>query len=587
MRVKVQAEELVIGALVGAGVGLAALAPVFAGAAGWNPITAPGIGGFVQAAALWVGASSGAVAGLYVVGSQERDSHLRGARYIKDFAGASRAISESERKTMSVAQLAGGGGLHVGGVELSRTTEVGHMYVVGVPGSGKTVLLTSMIDEALSRGDRVLIHDPKGDFTSRYFDPAHAVLLGPWDERAAVWDAASDVDTPALADEFGGALAGKGEGNNKFFHDAAAVLIAGVLRAQMRAGVRWLWSDLRDALAQTPDDLVRLAAAGNAAVKTVMPSVFTGDDLTAGERAVLSVVGVAGQWVANYAAVEEDAERPRFALKRWLAGAAHEEMKLVILNNNANYGAAGAGIFGAMLGAAAACAASAEMPERSADEPGLWLILDELPQLGASALESVQKIEELGRSRGVRVVLAMQDESQLAAKIGREKAVPMLAVQTSKIYMKSSDRQADELSKRIGEREIYRLETVTENGQFAGKTKKLLTQRVVQPSDILGLRVRKDPTEPPQGVELILHIADVLGRLVQPWPARRDSIAEPLVESDAWKLGSLPREVEEEAPEEGKGGADGGLLDSLTTGAPQDVEAETEVGDGHDDDIVF
>jgi hypothetical protein len=92
----------------------------------------------------------------------------------------------------------------------------------------------------------------------------------------------------------------------------------------------------------------------------------------------------------------------------------------------------------------------------------------------------------------------------------------------------------------MGEREIQRIETTAQSGAVAGKVKRATTQRVIQPSDLLGLHVRRN--EPPTGVELILQTEDVLGRLVQPFPRLvPDSEQAPkLIESEAWRMGTLP-----------------------------------------------
>ncbi len=544
--IKVRAEEVVIGAIVGIGVGIAVTSPITAGLKGWNPITAPGLTGFIQATALWLGIVGFGSLGAWWASRQERDSHVRGARYLAQYAAAVEALQTIESRQFSDEQRHQRvSGVKIGGVEFSRTQEVGHIYVVGVPGAGKTVLLQSLVDQILIRGDRIILHDPKGDYIARYYDPATCVLLGPWDERSVIWDASADIDSPALADEFGASVAGKVEGQNKFFHDAAGKLIAGLIRSYQRNGRPWTWADLRYALSGDPEALILQAAQGDASVKQVMPSLFTdSDDMTPGERSILSVLGTSTSWIANYAAV--DAARkdaPRFSMRRWLTGEAHTSSKVVVLNANANYQTAGESIFGSILSTVSATVASAALPEISADRPGTWCVLDEFPQLGVSALGQIQRIAELGRSRGVRMVTALQDEAQLTARVGRDKAEPMLAVQSAKVYMRASDKTAEAVSKRIGQREVNRIETTAENGALSGKTKKLVTQQVIQPSDLLGLRVRT--SESPSGAELILHVEDTLGKLVQPFPERRPDRAKPIVESGVWKMGSLPESIAE------------------------------------------
>lgn len=544
--VRAQAEEVLIGGLLGAAIGLALVAPLAAGLPDVNPFTAYGFWGFLQAAVLWGGAAIGAGWGGMLVARQERDSHLRGAQYFPDFERARSELQKLEGRQFSSRQKAHEvRGIQIGGVELSRGTETGHIYAVGLPRSGKTVLLTSIIEQVLERGDRLVVHDPKGDFTARYFNPESCVLLGPWDERAAIWDASADIDSPALAGEFGASVAGKVEGQNKSFHDAAGRLIAGLIRSYQREKAAWSWSDLRSGMEGLPLDLVRRAVLGDRGIRSVMPSAFSSNpELTTGERAVLGVLGGASGWIANYASIDTPARQAsRFSVRNWMLGEAHTNTRVVILNSNSLYETAGEAIFGAILATISAAVSSAIMPERSADAPGsIWYILDEFPQLGAAALNQVQRIAEVGRSRGMRIVTALQDEAQLAAKVGREKAAPMLAVQSTKVYMRSSDLTADSVAKRLGRREVNRLETTAENGALAGKTVKLVEQQVIQPSDLLGLHVRSD--DEPNGVELILHLEDTLGRLVQSFPARRPDIAAPFLESEDWKRGSLPDDDE-------------------------------------------
>jgi len=544
MYIKVRAEEVVIGALLGWGIGAAVAAAAVHGLPTLLPSLSSPAGDVLPAVLVWAFAGGSALFGGWMAARQEQDDHVRGARYVSDFGAAREALQQIETRQYSEAQRSQQvRGISIGGVELSRTRETGGFYVVGVTDSGKTTLLNSIIEPVLARGDRVLLHDPKGDLTGRYWrDDGSVVLLGPWDARASIWDAAVDMPDPADAEQFASAACGAtaATGPNKSFHDAAATVLGGLIKSHMAAGRAWSWRDLREAMAAGPKAMIEQAARGDDSVRTAMPSVFAGGEMTTGERSVLSVLTAAARWLSAYAAVDAAENRARFSLRQWLTRKGHHEVRVVILNSNKRYSAACEGIFGAMLDTVAGMAASAALPEISADAPGTLVIVDEAPQLGATALAGIQTTTELGRSRGIRVITAMQDESQLEAVLGREKAAPMLAVQGSRIYLRSSDKQADAVSRRLGEREILRIETTVSGGAIGGKVRRMTTQRVIQPSDLLGLHVRKD--DAPLGVELILHTEDVLGRLVQPFPTLVPDarLAPKLVESDAWRFGTLP-----------------------------------------------
>lgn len=538
--VKVRVEEVAIGALIGVGTGIAATSPLTLGLPSLNPL-AGSVWDFVQASVLWAGIAAGGGLGAWWAARQERDSHLHGHRYYGDYAQAARVLQAAQAESFSAGQRQGTvHGVTIGGVELARAQEVRHIVCVGTTGAGKTAFLNSIIEQALARGARIVIHDPKGDYTARYYDPQRMVLLGPWDARASMWDAAADIGTPTLADEFAAATVGRVQGENKSFYDGAATVLSGLIQSYMDASKAWTWAELAGALAQTPEAMAAQAATAVSDVRTAVPTAFRsgGDGLSNGDASKFSILSSGTRWIKNYAAVDRPEAR-RFSITRWLLGADHGSVRIVVLNANAQYQGACEAIFGSVLNAAAAVVNSAKMPERGADEPdGVWLILDELPQLGKSALDALQKIAELGRSRGLRAVLAMQDESQLAAILGKEKAAPMLAVQGARVYMQCSPQMAEEVSRRVGERHVNRIETTSENGATQGKSKRDVTERVIQPSDLTALRPRIHT--PPLGVELVLHVGETLGRLLQPFPPQRVAKAAQLVESEAWKFGTLP-----------------------------------------------
>jgi hypothetical protein len=587
MKIKVRIEEIAAGVVLGASLGLAVSTPLAVGMPSLIPTFASGTWGFVQSAIAFCLACGGAVLGGWLASTQARDSHSRGARYYFDPIAAVRALQAAEVKQFSVRQQSRGvSGIEIGGVQLARSREVGHVYAVGLPGSGKTVLLTSIIDQAIARGDRIILHDPKGDFIERYYSAENTVLLGPWDERAAVWDASADIDSPALADEFGVSVAGRVEGLNKTFHDSAGVLLAGLIRAELRHGAAWSWKDLASALSGDPLTLIRHAAEGNAQIKTLMPSAFIdADELTQGEKAVLSVMAAGTTWLLNYAALDAaDSHRHRFSLRRWLLREDHDNVQIVVLNSHTVYQTACESIFGAMLASMAAIASSPLLPEISADSAGgYWSVLDEFPQLGATALAKIQQIAELGRSRGMRMVTALQDESQLSAKVGGEKAAPMLAMQSTRIYMRSSDKTAEAVCKRVGEREIMRINSTAESGAVQGKTKQVVRDPVIHPGELMGLRVRRQ--EPPVGVELVMHIEDTLGKLVQPFPEARTAGAARLIESATWRNGSLP--VAAPAPAQSASEGTAGSLQSGFDDKGDEAESEVEQMNAESDPLNF
>ncbi len=554
--VTVRGEEILLGALLGALAGLATLSPALLIASHIAPTGWPGLlhmpSGTLAERLLylmaWAIPTGGAIAGGWYFARQESEQHMRGARLYRDPDEAAGILAGIEAARMSAAQRKDEvHGIVIGGVELSRRRETEHAVMTGLPGGGKTVgVIFPVLDQALARGDRVIAHDSKGDITAARYDEASCVLLGPWDERAAIWDAGADFFSPALVDEFSASVCGadpKTAGQNLSFHIGAALLLRGLIKARMAAGESWTWVMLADDLALMPRVLIQKAAQGDALVSKACPSAFSADpdaELGRGEQAMLSILSAASAFIMQFAAVQRarGADARLFSIRRWLLGESDTDTRLVLLNNNAQYSKVSKSIFGSMLVVVGALASSTAMPEKSADDAGLWLILDEARQLGPAGLEAANTVAEVGRSRGVRVLLGLQDAEQLAAEVGRDVAAPMLSMQGLRLYLRAAPGAAENIVRTVGEREIQRIQSTAQAGAVQGKTATYDRVPVCNPADFTGLGVRAGGEY--LDVEMIAQADDVLCRLIQRVDPRRYRPRGPaLMPSQAWSHGAL------------------------------------------------
>ena len=559
--VKPHTLEICIGAVLGAGAGLALASMPLVLLHTPLPSLWPHA---IEALPTWqrlVGALmdgtmlGGAFLGGWYASHQEAEQHVRGVLYLPRPDEALAALQQQERDRMSAAQRAGKiRGLAIGGLELARQTEVGHGLLVAQPNSGKTVVLADALDHALARGDKVLLHDPKSELIETHYRPdGSVVILGPWDARAALWSPA-DIDTPALADEFAASVCGAAEakGPNAYFHTSAAAILAGLIKSYMLDGAQWSWSDLTHWIEAEPIAMIHRAASGDGRVRQVIPGAFpparkdgtpAAPRLSGGENSVISTLASSATLLQQIAAV--DRERPdalRFSFRRWLLNEDHHQVRLVILNSSAEYATASAALWGAML-ATISATISSRMPNLAPDSDGaLWLLLDEFPQLGAGAIGKVQMISEVGRSRGCRVWAAMQSESQLAARMGIEAAAPVLAMAGLRVYLKCSDADAETISRRYGDREIQRIETTASQGAVQGKRSTHEKLPAILPAALTALI--PDST----GVWLIIGRGALLGLLHHDFGVRRPKIAEPYIEALDWRNGTLPPPREPDAP---------------------------------------
>ena len=94
----------------------------------------------------------------------------------------------------------------IAGVPYPERTETQHTIVSGTTGSGKTVLISDLVQQIRQRGDRCVIYDKMGSYTQSFFDPERDVLLNPLDARAPRWSPFFEARSPRDFDTMAAAL---------------------------------------------------------------------------------------------------------------------------------------------------------------------------------------------------------------------------------------------------------------------------------------------------------------------------------------------------------------------------------------------
>lgn len=289
---------------------------------------------------------------------------------------------------------------------LSRERETRHFMLVGSVGGGKTQILTPMALAAIGRGDRVLIFDIKADFTSTL--PVDFALLAPWDSRSMVWDVARDCVNAQDARELAAQLIPTGQ--DPMWHQAARQILTAVIQQlQAYKADAWTWKDLHQLSASSQEDLLNIVSRFTPEAANLLAGESkTTDGILINLSASLSIVAdLAAAW--GYL----DSSR-RFSFSEWLLNPNYK-YKTVVLQGSGRYAELARGYVKGCISLLAGRINSAEL----ADDRNrrVWIFLDEFPQLGK--LEKISSIIEVGRSKGVCVVLGAQDMAQVQETYGQ------------------------------------------------------------------------------------------------------------------------------------------------------------------------
>lgn len=353
---------------------------------------------------------------IYIADRPEPIRHLSGRQKIS----GSEAISIWQKQQASEQQW-GGVGLPIietpegDFLTISLDRETKHLLFVGGIGAGKTTLIRPLIDAARLRGDKCLIFDNKSDYTSSCVGAKQIILLAPWDARGAAWDIAADIQNRADAEALADALIIGNDRDPMWANAARAVLTAMIIRAQNQAPGHWSFDFLTDIL-----------AAGYAEIQATVSSftpefsilVADGESRTT-SSILMNLIAFMRPIFALADAWCHCKTTAKFSVRRWIHGQGIEANKLtVVIQGNGAHSALQQALTQALFSAITREITSPRVTDAAPGERRIQLFLDEFKQLGK--LNDFGTLVEVGRSKGVRLTVGIQDISQLREIYGND-----------------------------------------------------------------------------------------------------------------------------------------------------------------------
>lgn len=316
-----------------------------------------------------------------------------------------------------------------------------HVLVVGGVGSGKSTAIKPLIKKIVDAGEQMLLFDPKSEFTMGFAKPR---ILAPWDARSLSWDIAKDMRNPLDMRRFAASMIK--ESQDPMWSNASRQLLVGLMIYLKRTrGSDWGWQELADLIALPQDSLLSIMKRFHPeAIRAVeKASVTTAGILINLASFCSSIFDLAEAWGAA-------AKDKRISFVEWTQG--RSPFSQVILQGHGAYAELTKSYVEAVIGVVSAMVNSVEM----VDDPSrkIWFIADEFGQMGKVP---VRPLFEVGRSRGVRCVVACQDFAQLEEIYGAPMVKAMVGMcGTLLVGQVMQGETAESLCKAFGAREVER-----------------------------------------------------------------------------------------------------------------------------------
>lgn len=335
---------------------------------------------------------------------------------------------------------------------MPRSCETKNILVVGEPNSGKSNIIRALADQAIDRGDRVLLFCNKGDVTSA-FTPQDSILIAAHHKDSHAIDLAADIVGTAAAGQFAADIVP--ESNPPFWSNAARTVLTDIiLKLQATHTNTWNAGMLLNRALEDSDTIRHSIEK----IQSNAGSLLEGADPDTEDKTVMGILLTLRTAVyANLRplawAWDELPPERRFSVRRWMSGK-YAEPRTIIVQYSSDYDALSTMVAGTLIRRLAKRLADPQLaidPNRR-----VVLVLDEFHLL--RKIEGLQAALAVGREKGLVAIVGLQNYGQLIETYGKTSANTLLDLFRIKIFGRlSNGASADLVAKNLGERNVSAL----------------------------------------------------------------------------------------------------------------------------------
>ena len=320
------------------------------------------------------------------------------------------------------------------------------LCISGSPGRGKSVLINQIVNQ-IPNSKKSIIIDVKGEFVEKFFDKEKDLIICPADIRSAKFNLSELIRTKIDAGVIAEILVTEDKNTqDPHWVNAARTVVEGILiyAAKNKLSNTDIYKYLTDfSLLQKikEDEEVYPIVANFIRDENGIPSKETQSIISTAIRKAKAL---------QYLSYLDNLDREKIDFKKWLFD--DNGGKLFLLSTeNLNK------VFAPLYGVITSYLISTILDERDNFDNEFYFILDELPQLGKALGENLEKGLAVGRSKGLKFIMALQDFNQLKKSFGEQETNSILATTNSFIIFQNFY-GAQHLEKFFGKTTIIRNE---------------------------------------------------------------------------------------------------------------------------------
>lgn len=326
-------------------------------------------------------------------------------------------------------------------IPFPRNVEFLHTIILGSTGTGKTNGILDLVDQIRRNGDRAIVYDKMGTFTSTYYDASKDIILNPLDARSKSWSFFKEIRNESDYDYMSSAFIQEKKGNSDQFWIDAARRVFAVFAKKFKEekGSDATNQEFVDALLKVGYENLAEFLTGTEAASLVS---------TKSERTSLSILSILATHIASMKYLRDSEDN--FSIRNWVET---DSDGFLFISSRSDQHDSLQPLISTWIDIAVKALLSVEQNDHNSSKPRrIFIILDEIGSLQQlpSLLDGLAQSRQFGGS----FLLSLHSISQLRSVYGKDKTETITSLCRNKIFFAGADEEtSDYCSQNLGYQE--------------------------------------------------------------------------------------------------------------------------------------
>ena len=321
------------------------------------------------------------------------------------------------------------------------------LCIMGSPGKGKSVLINRIIAQIpTDENTKTIVIDVKGEFVEKFYNPETDYILCPADLRSVKFQLRdmirTHIDAGVIADIL---VADDKQTQDPHWVAAARAVMEGIL---IKASKSKLSNREIFEMISEPEKLSELKEDDD--IRFIVGNYLKINDAGVVDKETSSILTSLARKakVLQYLKYLDQLDNDSIEFKEWLSNGKGGKLFLLATDNLSR-------VFSPLYGVIASYLISSILEMSDNKKLNFYFVLDELPRLGKALGENLEKALAVGRSKGIKIIMAMQSYSQIKKEFGEKEAESILDTTNSYVVFQSNV-GAQFLEKHFGKTTVLR-----------------------------------------------------------------------------------------------------------------------------------